>query len=257
MIASTLADPQAVTDSLLAAKAAGARIVTFNSGESFAAAAGSEIHVALNDREAGVRAADRISALGVTGPIVCISHEEGNVGLEERCEGMEATYRDGTVSRLHLTEGATDEKVVAELIAGLNDAERTDVELVVTLSADTLLNALKAFEQIYSDSGRVIRVLPIGSHVDLAYVSLDVRRRHQSAPFNDSVESQGFFVLSAMHFVFNRHTPPELTGSPQIWLAIPYLVDVSKFREAAARGLQGATAEVLYQYVAEAEADDE
>ena len=144
VIASTLADPEAVTDSLLAAKAAGARIVTFNSGASFAAAAGSEIHVALDDREAGVVAAQRISQLGVTGPIVCVMHEQGNVGLEERCEGLEASYQGASVRRLHLTEGATDEQVVEELIAKLTDPDFSDVEMAMTLNANTLFNALDA-----------------------------------------------------------------------------------------------------------------
>ncbi|MDE2988021.1 MAG: substrate-binding domain-containing protein [Chloroflexota bacterium] len=257
VIASTLADPEAVTDALLAAKAAGAHIVTFNSGAGFAAAAGSEIHVALNDREAGVVAAERIGELGVTGPIVCISHEEGNVGLEERCEGLEATYQGGSVSRLQLTEGATDEQVVAELIARLSDAERTDAELVLTLSADTLLNAMTAFDQIFADSGRVIKIVGIGSHPDIRPVPVEVRRRHLSAGFNDSVESQGFLVLSAMHFVFNRHTPPQLTGSPQVWLAIPFLIDPSKLRMLAALGIVGEVTEKYFRYVAESVEDDE
>ena len=150
VIASTLADPEAVTDSLLAARAAGARIVTFNSGASFAAAAGSEIHVALDDREAGVRAAQRIGELGVTGPIVCVMHEQGNVGLEERCEGLEASYQGASVRRLHLTEGATDEQAIEELIAKLTDPEWSDVEMAMTLNANTLFNALDAFDRIYA-----------------------------------------------------------------------------------------------------------
>ena len=257
VIASTLAEPEAVTDSLLAAKAAGARIVTFNSGAGFAAAAGSEIHVALNDRDAGVRAAQRIGDLGVTGPIVCVIHEQGNIGLEERCEGLEAAYQGASVRRLHLTEGASDEQVVEELIAKLTDPDWSDVEMAMTLNGNTLLNALKAYDRIHADSGRLIRVLPIGSHPELANVPLEVRRRHYSAPFNDSVNSQGFFVLSAMHFVFNRHIPPGLTASPQIWLSIPFLIDTSKLRAAAAQGRTAGVSDLLYRYLAEAEEDDE
>ena len=255
VIASTLADPDAVTDSLLAAKAAGARIVTFNSGASFAAAAGSEIHVALDDREAGVRAAQRISALGVTGPIVCVMHEQGNVGLEERCEGLEATYQDASVRRLHLTEGASDEQVVEELIAKLTDPDFSDVEMAMTLNANTLFNALKAFDQIYADNDRTIRILPIGSHVDLRLTDLAARQRHMASLFNDSVESQGFLVLSAMLFVQNSHTPPELVGSPQLWLATPFALNASRAQRDVARTRM--FVETLLRYVAEAAADDE
>ncbi|MYJ02261.1 MAG: substrate-binding domain-containing protein [Chloroflexi bacterium] len=255
VIASTLADPDAVTDSLLAAKAAGARIVTFNSGASFAAAAGSEIHVALDDREAGVRAAQRISALGVTGPIVCVMHEQGNVGLEERCEGLEATYQGESVRRLHLTEGASDEEVVEELIAKLTDPEWADVQMAMTLNANTLFNALKAFDRIYADSGHTIRILPIGSHVDLRLTDLAARQRHMASLFNDSVESQGFLVLSAMLFVQNSHTPPELIGSPQLWLATPFALNASRAQQDVARTRM--FVQTLLRYVAEAAADDE
>ncbi len=256
VIASTLADPEAVTDSLLAAKAAGARIVTFNSGASFAEAAGSEIHVALDDREAGVRAAQRISQLGVTGPIACVMHEQGNVGLEERCEGLEASYQGASVRRLHLTEGATDEQVVEELIAKLTDPEWSDVEMAMTLNANTLFNALDAFDQIYAaDNDRTIRILPIGSHVDLRLTDLAARQRHMASLFNDSVESQGFLVLSAMQFVHNRHTPPELVGSPQLWLATPFALNASRAQTDVERTRM--IVQTLLRYVAEAAADDE
>jgi len=256
VIASTLADPEAVTDSLLAAKQAGARIVTFNSGGDYAAAAGSEIHVALDDREAGAAAARVINTNGITGPIACLLHETGNVGLVERCEGLEATYQGSSVSRLQLTEGATDEQVIEELVNALTDPNRPQFELVLTLNADTLFGALDAVSQIYADSGRTIQVVPIGTHVDLIRRSTpETRARHRLAGFNDSVESQGFLVVSAMHFVHQQPTPPELIGKPQLWLASPFAFDTRRagtdpnvFRKSIA---------TLSRYVEEAAMDDE
>ncbi|MYA02488.1 MAG: substrate-binding domain-containing protein [Chloroflexi bacterium] len=257
VIASTLADPEAVTDSLLAAKRAGARIVTFNSGDRHAAAAGSEIHVALDDREVGPIATRRIAEEGITGPIACIIHEDGNDGLEERCDSLEQSYTGASVIRLRLTEGATNAQIVDELITALTDPRHVDIELAMVLNADTMLNALDAFDQIFTASGRSIRILSIGATVDLARVSLDIRNRHLRALFNDSVESQGYLVMSAMQFVHNYHTPAELVGSPQLWMASPYLLDSAKARAAV-------TAEELRwlittqrRYVAEAAADDE
>ena len=255
VIASTLADPEAVTDSLLAAAEAGARIVTFNSGGSFAEAAGSEIHVALDDRDAGAAAARRISQLGITGPIACIIHEDGNVGLEERCEGLETNYAGASVTRLQLTEGAANAKIVSELIEGLTDPGSPEIVLALTLNANTLFNALEAASQIHADSGHTIKVVPIGTHVQLARTPLETRMRHLLSPFNDSVESQGFLVVSAMHFVHNHNTPPQFIGSPQLWLATPFAINPSGLQanpEVARR-----VAAKLLQYVAEAAADDE
>ncbi len=255
VIASTLADPDAVTDSLLAAKQAGARIVTFNSGGSFAEAAGSEIHVALDDREAGAAVGRRINQLGITGPIACVIHEANNVGLVERCEGLEATYAGAGVTRLQLTEGAADAQVVEELVSGLTAPDSPEFVLALTLNANTLFSALDAASQIYADSGHTIKVVPIGTHVQLARTPLEWRMRHLLSPFNDSVESQGFLVVSAMHFVHNHHTPPEFIDSPQLWLATPFAINPSRLQAnpEAARTV----AARLLQYVAEATADDQ
>lgn len=255
VIASTLADPEAVTDSLLAAKQAGARIVTFNSGGDYAAAAGSEIHVALDDREAGAAAGRVINEHDISGPIACIFHETGNVGLEERCEGLEATYQGGSVSRLQLTEGATDEQVIDELVNALTDPERPAIELVLTLNANTLFGALDAVSQIHAEGGRTIQVVPIGTHVELIRRSTpETRARHRLAGFNDSVESQGFLVVSAMHFVHHHPTPPAFIDRPQLWLASPFAFDTRRAgRDPAASRRSTAT---LNRYVEEAAADD-
>ena len=256
VIASTLADPEAVTDSLLAAKRAGVRIVTFNSGSAFAEAAGSEIHVALDDYEAGGGAARVINEHQISGPIVCIIHEANNVGLEERCEGLEAVYRGASVGRLQLTEGASDERIIEQLLAILTAPEQSATELALVLNANTLINSLDAVSQIHAESGRTIRVVTIGSHVDvIRRTTPEVRARHRLAGFNDSVESQGFLVISAMHFVHQHPTPPELIDRPQLWLASPFAFDTAR-TVTDLEGLRQAVV-TLYRYVAEAAADDE
>ena len=255
VIASTLADPEAVTDSLLSAKRAGARIVTFNSGDRFAAAAGSEIHIALDDRQVGVFATNRIAELDISGPIGCIIHEQNNVGLEERCESLEQTYPGASVTRLRPTEGATGAQIVDELVALLTDPAQLDIELVMALNGDTMLNALAAVNLIFSESGRNIRILSVGSTTDFRQVSLEVRNRHVNSIFNDSVESQGFLVVSAMQFVHNYHAPAELVGTPQFWVASPFRFDSAGARADLAE-LRRVIA-TLTRYIAEAAADDE
>ena len=255
VIASTLADPEAVTPSLLAAKAAGARIVTFNSGASFAEAAGSEIHVALDDRKAGVTAALRIAELGYSGPIACLIHEEKNVGLEERCQAVEDTYTGESVTRLRLTEGAPDAQIAEELYDHLTDPDQPEFVAVVPLNADTTFNAWAAFTRILDEGGRTIVSVPIGTHADATTYTPELRNRHLPASFNDSVESEGFLVVSAMYFVHTHHTAPEFIDSPQLWLATPFSLDPTQLRaepEVARRVVA-----ILRRYVAEAAADDE
>ena len=160
------------------------------------------------------------------------STRTATTGWEERCDSLEQSYTGASVIRLRLTEGATNAQIVDELITALTDPRHVDIELAMVLNADTMLNALDAFDQIFTESGRSIRILSIGATVDLARVSLDIRNRHLRALFNDSVESQGYLVMSAMQFVHNYHTPAELVGSPQLWMASPYLLDSAKARAA-------------------------
>ena len=86
-IAATLADPEAVSPALAEARAAGAMVITFNSGGDFSAEAGALLHVGLNDTQAGEAIGTELAAGGVEGTVACLIHEATNVGLAERCDG--------------------------------------------------------------------------------------------------------------------------------------------------------------------------
>ena len=102
-IASTIPDLNGLSGSLMAARAS-AFLITFNSGAEVAGLVGSTVHYGLNDRVAGSLAGGEFNAAGVTGTVLCVIHEEVNIGLEDRCEGLESSY-DGTVERVHLPAG--------------------------------------------------------------------------------------------------------------------------------------------------------
>ncbi len=107
-IASTLAAPETLAPALAEARAAGVQIVTFNSGAEYAAASSSAMHIGLDDRLGGERSGETFNANGIEGRILCIIHEAENVGLEERCDGLEATF-EGTVERLRIdSTGVSD-----------------------------------------------------------------------------------------------------------------------------------------------------
>ena len=147
VIAATLANPVAITDSLLAAKAAGARIITFNSGSEHAEAAGAEIHISLDDVGAGSLAAETFSQRGVTGTIACLIHEAANVGLESRCDGLEDAYAGDQVIRLRLPDDLEPSEVTDWIAQRLTDPDGPAIHAVLTLNADTQLQALDAIFQ--------------------------------------------------------------------------------------------------------------
>ena len=126
-IATTLTDPAGLQPALAAAEAADIRVLSFNSGVEAAAASGSALHIALDDRAAGRAAGEEFNRQGIDGNVLCIVHEAANVGLEERCAGLEETF-GGTVERWIARSPAT---VEAELIARVASG---GVDAVLSLS---------------------------------------------------------------------------------------------------------------------------
>jgi len=102
-IAVTLAETEHVADAIREARATGIPVVTYNSGAETARDVGSMIHLGLNDRKAGEIVGTRLTADGVEGPALCLLHEPVNVGLEDRCQGLDDTF--GEVEKISLVDG--------------------------------------------------------------------------------------------------------------------------------------------------------
>ena len=107
-IATTLAAPETMAPALAEARASRTRMVTFNSGSEHAAANGSALHIGLDDRQGGVISGETFTANNLSGAVLCVIHEAENVGLEARCDGLEAAYA-GEVERLRIADtGVSD-----------------------------------------------------------------------------------------------------------------------------------------------------
>ena len=82
----SMANPDALQDSIEAAVAAGIPVVTINSGAAESATFGAIGHVGQDETIAGQGAGQRLAADGAEN-VLCIVHEAGNIGLEQRCDG--------------------------------------------------------------------------------------------------------------------------------------------------------------------------
>lgn len=102
-IASTIPNVDGLRDALIGTRGT-AFLVTFNSGADVAGHVGSTVHYGLDDRNAGYLAGGEFNAAGVTGTVLCVIHEEANIGLTDRCDGLEDSY-DGSVERVPLPAG--------------------------------------------------------------------------------------------------------------------------------------------------------
>ena len=142
VIATTLASPDALADSIAAARAAGTPIVSFNSGVRLAAGLGSAIHVGLDDKDAGTIPAEAFNEAGVEGVLLCVIHEESNVGLEERCDYAETVYT-GELERFRVHQfGIADPEGVRSALA--ERLRAGDVGAVFTLNQELLGVSLAA-----------------------------------------------------------------------------------------------------------------
>jgi simple sugar transport system substrate-binding protein len=84
----SMANPDALKASILRAEAQGIPVVTINSGEAESKAFGAITHVGQDETIAGKAAGARLKAAGVTHAL-CVIHEAGNIGLQQRCDGAE------------------------------------------------------------------------------------------------------------------------------------------------------------------------
>jgi simple sugar transport system substrate-binding protein len=96
----SMANPDALKESIGKAVAAKIPVVTINSGGDSSKAFGALTHVGQSEDVAGRGAGEQLKAAGIT-KLLCVVHEAGNVGLDQRCKGAEETL-GGTVERLQV-----------------------------------------------------------------------------------------------------------------------------------------------------------
>ena len=82
----SMANPDALQDSIEAAVDAGIPVVTINSGGDRSAEFGAIGHVGQDEAIAGQGAGRQLAAEGAAN-VLCVVHEAGNIGLEQRCSG--------------------------------------------------------------------------------------------------------------------------------------------------------------------------
>jgi len=125
-LAVSVPNADAIRGSLQKAKSAGIPIITLNSGETDSKALGAITHVGQDEVVAGRGAGQRFKQAGVK-KVLCIIHEQGNIGLQQRCQGVKEGF-GGTVTNLQ--------------VKGTADLATTQTEIKSKLQAD------KSYDQI-------------------------------------------------------------------------------------------------------------
>ena len=183
-----------LAEALAEAREAGVVVVTFNSGDQDAESVGSLMHIGLDDFGGGVRSGERFDEAGVTGTVVCVIHEADNIGLADRCDGLEQGYDGGEVERLDIDpQGATDAEAAKAAIAERIAAG--DVAAIMTLNHDTGVTAIAAIEEAEAE----IALASFGFGDALAEAVLDDRVLFLVW---DQPLVQGYTAVSAMALAY-------------------------------------------------------
>lgn len=149
----SLADPDALEQSIRSAVAAGLLVMSINSGEERGREFGAVTHFGQPDGVAGLGAGERLVSAGVTN-LLCLIHEAGNVGLEARCAnaGVAMEAAGGTMQRLFVT-GTADRVSTTGEITALLQADAS-IDGILALNSSIAELAMAAIES----SGSTARV---------------------------------------------------------------------------------------------------
>ena len=99
----SMANPDALKAAIQNAVSKGIPVVTINSGQDQSKEFGALAHVGQDETIAGQGAGEKLKGEGVT-KLLCVIHEAGNVGLEQRCKGA-AQGLGGSVQNLQVDIG--------------------------------------------------------------------------------------------------------------------------------------------------------
>ncbi|GAA0369156.1 sugar ABC transporter substrate-binding protein [Streptomyces blastmyceticus] len=138
----TLAKPDAMKDVVAKAKKAGIPVITVNSGSDKSMEFGALTHIGQDETIAGEAVGEELNKRGKK-KAVCVLHEQGNVGHEQRCAGVKKSFK-GDLQNLYV-EGTNMPNVQSSIEAKLQSDK--DIDAVVTLGAPFAPTAVKAAQQ--------------------------------------------------------------------------------------------------------------
>jgi simple sugar transport system substrate-binding protein len=141
-LAVSVPNVDAIKGSLAKAKAAGIPIVTLNSGAEDFQKLGAITHVGQTETIAGKAAGVKLKAAGVK-KVLCVIHEQNNIGLQQRCDGVKQGF-GGTVTNLQV-KGTADIATTQTEIKSKLQADKS-YDAVMTLNPDIAAAAKTAIK---------------------------------------------------------------------------------------------------------------
>lgn len=226
-LAVSVPNASAIKDSLAKAKAAGIPIVTLNSGADDFKSLGAITHVGQTETIAGKAAGARLKADGVK-KVLCVIHEQNNIGLQQRCDGVKQGF-GGPVTNLQ--------------VKGTADIATTQTEIKSKLQADKSFDGVIALNPDIASAAKTA-IKGASSNAKLATFDLspNVLKDIQSGDVEFAVDQQQYLqgYLPVVFLKLYRENANTVGGGQPV-LTGPGFVDkanvatVQKLTEAGTR----------------------
>lgn len=212
-LAVSVPNADAIKGALKKASDAGIPIITLNSGADQFKALGAITHVGQDEAIAGQAAGARLKEAGAK-KVLCIIHEQGNVGLNQRCDGVKQGF-GGEVTNLQ--------------VKGTADVATTQTEIKSKLQADKSFDAVIALNPDIANAAATA-VKGASSEAKLATFDLnpDVTKRIKDGSIQFAVDQQQY-LQGYLPIVFLKlfKTNANTVGGGQPVLTGPGFVDQS------------------------------
>jgi simple sugar transport system substrate-binding protein len=204
-------NPSAIKGELQKAKQAGIPIITLNSGADVYQQLGAITHVGQDETIAGRAAGQRIKQLGGK-KVLCIIHEQGNIGLNQRCDGAKQGF-GGTVDNLQ--------------VKGTADLSTTQTEIKSKLQADKSYNFVLALNpDIATTAATAIKAANSQAKLATFDLSGDVVKAIQAGTIQFAVDQQQYLQgYLPVVFLTLYKTNANTVGGGQPVLTGPGFVD--------------------------------
>jgi simple sugar transport system substrate-binding protein len=147
-IAVSVPNADAIKGALAKAKAAGIPIITLNSGVDDFKALGAITHVGQSEGIAGEAAGEKLKAAGAK-KVLCVIHEQNNIGLQQRCDGVKKGF-GGDVTNVQV-KGTADVATTQTEIKSKLQADKS-FDAVIALNPDIAVAAVTAAKGASSDA---------------------------------------------------------------------------------------------------------
>lgn len=137
----SMANPDALRPSIEKAVAAGIPVVTINSGEDQSSRFGAIGHVGQSETLAGQLAGKRLAEAKKT-KMLCVIHEAGNIGANQRCDGAGKGFGNATTLQVDINNPTEAQSRIKSAL----EADKS-VDAVLTLNSQVAARAVDAVKE--------------------------------------------------------------------------------------------------------------